>query len=380
MKFTTSVACVALVGILSAPEASGQGCVAIRSFSSCNPNAFTNTALVGKGWLISTNYRYFRSFRHFKGTDEQEQRLTTVNPDGSLGNEVINYVNQLNLGLTYNFNRRTGLTIVLPWTYNVRSSLYEHGFKERHSMRSAGIGDIRVSVTHWLFNPDSVRKGNLALSAGVKLPTGDFDYRAFWYNVGADTNGDSIPDGEYRPVDQSIQLGDGGLGFTLELQGYLKLVGPLYGYMNGFYLLNPQDKNGTRTYRETISPTLFNETICGIPDQYMARAGVNWNVSRKWGVNLFIGGRLEGIPAYDLIGTNEGFRRPGYVESLEPGLDWMHGRHDVNISVPIAMFRNRTQSYTDKERSTPTNQVIGDAAFSDYVINLSWSVRLSDGH
>lgn len=352
---------------------SAQGCVAIRSVTSCNPNAFTNGELVGKGWQLSMNYRYFESFRHFQGDHEETQRLV-------IGNEVWNYSTQLNLGLVYNLDRRNGLVFSLPYSYNVRTSEYEHrttgnpSLRTRKSMRSAGIGDIRVSYTRWLWNPDSASNGNLQVGVGLKLPTGNFAYRDFWYNVGPDTLG------EYRPVDQSIQPGDGGFGFTLELQGYRRFFGPVYGYMNAFYLFNPMETNGTRTYRETISPVLANEDIMSVPDQYMARAGLNWNISRKLGLNLFAGGRLEGIPVEDLIGGSGGFRRPGYVLSAEPGLDWMRGRHDVNISIPWAVYRNRTQSVTDKEMEaqlgTPRH---GDAAFADYTINLSWSVRFGGG-
>jgi len=366
----------AIVPLLAPRAASGQGCVAIRSFASCNPNAFTNSALHGKGFTLTTNYRYFKSFRHFVGTEEQPQRFSVVNPDGSIGNEVINYVTQLNVGLTYDLNSRSAITVVLPWTYNVRSSLYEHGswaaLRQRHNMRSAGIGDVRVSFNHWIFNPDSVSKGNLAVGAGIKLPTGNFNARAFACNVGPDVNGDSIPDGEYRPVDQSIQLGDGGFGFTLELQGYMKLFGPVSGYLNAFYLFNPGETNDTRTYRETLSAALKNESICSIPDQYMVRAGLNWTISKKAGLNLFAGGRLEGIPVKDVLGKSGGFRRPGYVLSLEPGMDWMKGRHDINVSVPWALQRNRAISVTDKEMNRK-----GDAAFADYLINVSWSVRLA---
>ncbi len=364
---------ILLLALVLPRTVSAQGCVAIRSFTACNPNAFTNGNLIGKGWQLSLNYRYFESFRHFKGDHEETARQ-------EIGNEVWNYVTQLNIGLVYNLDRQNGLTFSLPYSYNVRSSEYEHRttgmpqVRTRESMRSMGVGDIRVSYNRWLWHPDSTANGNLQVGAGVKLPTGNFNYRDFWYNVGPDTAG------EYRPVDQSIQLGDGGLGFTFELQGYLKLAGPVYGYMNAFYLFNPMDVNGTRTFRETISPVLANEDIMSVPDQYMARAGASWNISRKSGLNLFFGGRIEGIPVEDVIGSSEGFRRPGYVVSLEPGIDWMRGRHDLNLSVPWAVYRNRTQSVTDKEMEAQLGVPRhGDAAFADYTINLSWTVRLGTG-
>ena len=68
MKKTAQILLVATLAITT--QAHGQGCVAIKSFSSCDMNAFTNSNLLGKGWTVSTNYRYFKSFRHFSGTEE----------------------------------------------------------------------------------------------------------------------------------------------------------------------------------------------------------------------------------------------------------------------------------------------------------------------
>lgn len=360
----------------------GQGCVAIRSFTSCNPNAFTNSQLIGKGWSFSTNYRYFESYKHFTDLDGDGVGNDEVVERQEEHTSVFNWANQVSFAFTYNMDKRQGITFVLPWAYNTRSSLYEHGgsaYNERHKTRSQGIGDIRFTYNRWIWDPDSASAGNLQVGAGVKLPTGDHNAMDFFYNEGTDTLGN--PFGQYQPVDQSIQLGDGGFGFTAELAGFLKLAGPLYGYMNAFYLVNPMATNGTLTYRSRA-----NEAICSVPDQYMARAGFNWNASQKLGLNLFCGGRLEGIPVEDLImpefeegSISDGFRRPGYVISVEPGIDWMKGRHDINLSVPIAMERNRTQSLTDIENSTPDNVRHGDAAFADYLVNLSWSIRLGGG-
>ena len=366
----TAIALFLVVGSVQATKA--QGCVAIRSFTACNPNAFSNGNVLGSGWAIAANYRYFESYRHFSGTEENEARQEQKTA-------VYNWTNQVNVGLTYNFTKRQGITFILPYSYNTRSSLYEHGGKGRYSTRSAGIGDIRITFNRWMWNPDSVSKGNLQLGVGIKLPTGNFNAQDFFYNEGTDTlpNSASNPWGQYQPVDQSIQLGDGGLGYTVEIQGYLKLFGPVYGYMNAFYLLNPMETNGTLTYRSRA-----NERIMSVADQYMARLGLNWNMSRKLGINVFCDGRVEGIPVEDLVGGSKGFRRPGYIYAVEPGLDWMRGRHDVNVSVPIALYRNRTQSVTDKENTaaSTTGQIVhGDAAFANYSVNVSWSIRLGKG-
>ncbi|MDX5479105.1 MAG: hypothetical protein LPJ98_11680, partial [Cyclobacteriaceae bacterium] len=53
-----------------------QGCVAIRQFSGIG-NAVGQGNILEKGELnISANYRYFKSFRHFRGTHEEPDRLT----------------------------------------------------------------------------------------------------------------------------------------------------------------------------------------------------------------------------------------------------------------------------------------------------------------
>src|SRR5690606_25366778 len=131
--------------------------------------------------------------------------------------------------------------------------------------------------------------------------------------------------------------------------------------------------NGTRTYRETLSPALYNETICSVPDQYMARLGLSYMVNN---FSFMGGGRLEGIPVYDLVGGSEGFRRPGFVISLEPGVSVMTKKANYYVTVPVAVHRNRTQSVTDKERTEKTGTFQqGDAAFADYVINLGASFR-----
>src|SRR5690606_40538590 len=52
-----------------------QGCVAIRGFSTCS-GELANRGSGGfqKGeWTISGNYRHFKSFRHFVGTEEQKR-------------------------------------------------------------------------------------------------------------------------------------------------------------------------------------------------------------------------------------------------------------------------------------------------------------------
>ncbi len=81
---------------------------------------------------------------------------------------------------------------------------------------------------------------------------------------------------------------------------------------------------------------------------------------------MSIGGRLEGLPAIDIIGKSERSSRPGYIVSLEPGLIWMNHVHTIALNVPVALIRNRTRSWID--RQDPTGLKHGDAAFADFFV------------
>jgi hypothetical protein len=102
--------------------------------------------------------------------------------------------------------------------------------------------------------------------------------------------------------------------------------------------------------------------------------GISLARTRLWrrpGLTGSFGVRLEGVPALDVIGGDQGFRRPGYVVSLEPGLAIATRHHTISLSVPVAVRRDRIRSYADR-----LNGGHGDAAFADFLIALSYSYTL----
>jgi hypothetical protein len=108
-----------------------------------------------------------------------------------------------------------------------------------------------------------------------------------------------------------------------------------------------------------------------ITDQYLFRTGFSYMVSRKHGLSLSLGCRMEGIPVEDLngnAGDKEGFRRPGYAIAIEPGINWMPGKWNVAVTVPWRLEANRERSYWDIQKGRH-----GDAAFADYLVTLSVS-------
>jgi hypothetical protein len=357
-KWVSAVALLAASILFAVPSAQGQGCVAIRNMSSCSGSG-PSSLLTAKSWQFSLSYRQFRSFRHFSGTTENKERL-------EIGNEVINKSKSLDIGLTYAVNNRLSVSAILPIQHNDRSSWYEHDRANRYHSQSQGIGDARLTANYWLLDPQAHPTQNISLGLGLKAPTGNNNARDEFHIK----QGEQVVE-QTRPVDQSIQLGDGGWAPTLEFQAF-KGLGPSFSvYAAGFYMSNPRDTTETRTYRETLRATLANESHLSVPDQYMARLGAAYNVMAVHGLSVAAGGRIEGIPVYDLLGKENGFRRPGYVVSAEPTVSYMRGRHNLAVGVPIAVIRNRTQSVTDKASNRH-----GDAAFADYLVSVNYSVRL----
>jgi len=348
-------------------KAGAQGCVAIRSnggtCTMMDPHHEAGSHAVVSGWTFGINTRYFRSYKHFIGTEEQEQRVEQ-------GTEVINHAFSAELGLTRTVNDRWSFGFFAPVISNTRSSLYEHDGKNRHTTASFGIGDLRVAAYYWLLDPTKARKGNIQLGLGIKLPTGDYRYQDYFYK------NDSVK--VLGPVDQSIQLGDGGTGLTSELNAFYHLSPRLSAYLNGYYLANPREQNGVSTARGGVpsaATIAYTSDVMSVPDQYMIRVGASYAVRDL----MFSAGlRKECITVYDLIGGSNGFRRPGYVVSVEPVVAYRMGHAQVYLSVPYAIERNRTQSVPDKIRTEKTGVYAhGDAAFADYSVNvgLAFSFR-----
>lgn len=343
-----------------------QGCVAIRSTGGFCTAEASETMHHGGNYIFTANNRYFKSFRHFVGTEEQHERLEE-------NTEVVNYSYSLDLSLTRVLNNRWSIALTAPIISNTRSSLYEHGGNNsgnnaRHTTNSFGLGDIRIAAYRWLFDPATAKKGNVQLGLGLKLPTGDYKFEDYFIK------NDSTK--ILGPVDQSIQLGDGGTGITAELNAYYHFSEIFSVYGNFYYLANPREHNGVSSARggaPSATALRYGSAVMSVPDQYMARVGVNASFDK---LTLSAGLRDECLPAHDLIGGSNGFRRPGYIISAEPGISYQFKKFNMYAFVPIALARDRTQSVPDEIRTQVTGVYAqGDAAFADYAVNVGLSFR-----
>ena len=131
-------------------------------------------------------------------------------------------------------------------------------------------------------------------------------------------------------------------------------------------MFNPRNTNGVQTFRRYSVEVGAIVSVMSVADQYIARAGMNYTLLPQRGLTVGLGGRVEGIPARDLIGRSDGFWRPGYIVSAEPGLLYMPGKTTVAVNVPVALFRDRICSVYDV-----TTGHYGDAAFADYSVYVT---------
>jgi hypothetical protein len=66
------------------------------------------------------------------------------------------------------------------------------------------------------------------------------------------------------------------------------------------------------------------------------------------------------------------------VVSVEPGVSYALDKLVLSLNVPFALYRNRTQSFSDKARTAETGIYRhGDAAFANYLINFNVSYRIN---
>jgi hypothetical protein len=304
-----------------------------------------------KTWQVTTSYRWQKSDRHFVGSEYQEDR----DADSS---QVVNRVHLVDLAVRYNLSQRWSLGLSLPYFVASRSNPIRNQARvviDRSVTHSNAISDTALMARRWMLNPDSCKNGNLSLGLGLKVPTGPSGHTDVRRTFSNGTIVSSV-----QPVDQSIQPGDGGWGFVLEGTTFRRFGTRAVGYASASYLFNPEAMS--KTDRGGNDP---NTRFLSISDQYLARAGVAV-AARSFQFSL--GGRVEGVPADDLIGSSKGFRRPGYAVSVEPGVTFRHGRSAFTAGLPVAVYRNRTRSYADK-----INGGHGDAAFADYILILGYS-------
>ncbi len=305
------------------------------------------------GFQATVGYRWLHSDSMFVHDVEQKQ----IEAEGS---QEINDSHFIDVGVTYAITPRFSATFTLPFSIQDRSQVVralnaQRTILDRFHTQSAGIGDIRLEFNGWVLDPEKHTKGNILLGLGVSAPTGDRDAQDVFEF--ASFRGSGLV-AQRHAVDQSIQGGNGGWGVILDIYAYQQIVPRLNAYFNGAYTLTPEQK---------YTPTASLEGDYSIADSYLARGGFEYLLWPKHSLSLSLGGRIDGVPIHDLIGGSDGFRRPGYAVSIEPGLSFAIKSWSFSVNTPVAVYRNRQQSV--QEAAAGMEPVA--ASFADFIVTCS---------
>ncbi|HMF63436.1 MAG TPA: hypothetical protein VK608_05055, partial [Edaphobacter sp.] len=323
-----------------------QGCVAAHT------NQRTMSELVKTydggsfgGWSIHNltvdiGYRMFNSNKYFVGDAELVR-----------ANAIRNHQNIFDVGVEYRFTPRWSFIADVPVYDGSRNQLYP----PTGVFQVSGLGDMTVGGQAWIFRPPTENGGNIAVSASLKIPTGIND-----------ATGTALYKGQMvkATADQSMQPGDGGWGLSLGTQGYKSMWHRADAYYQAQYLFNPRNTNGVATFRSQPG-----QSVMSVTDQYLYRVGVTQGVPKVRGLAFSLGIRGEGVPVRDLLGASDGFRRPGSILSLDPGLMFNVRRTTLSVNGPWALRRDRPPSVPEIQNNTKN----GDAFFADYTVIVSLS-------
>lgn len=352
--------------VLLPRDAHTQGCVIAHSVGEVGGPESQGGYLQAGHWQLSLDYRHQYSFRHFVGSVEQVYRTQG-------GTNVRNRINLLDAGLTFQATPRWSILASFPAEFaSRRYTIPAHSIGNAPPVEIvgdygvSGVGDISFAVQGWLWNPTSATTHNIQLGLGVQAPTG----RDNLQNNIILTPGTAPVN---STADYSVQPGLGGWGIPVTWQAFQSIGQRIQFYLNGSYLITPQETNGVVNAPPPGFPAPAPQNaLISIADEYLLEPGFAYSLASVHGLTVTGGLREEGVPAHDLIGGNEGFRRPGYAVSLEPGILYsFHKGSDLVIAnIDRAIYRNRLASVPDLQLGAH-----GDAAFADWLWLASFTHR-----
>src|SRR3954462_15472305 len=155
--------------LFSVIQAYAQGCSPIRHISGINPGILFKDHATTSRYILNITNRYFEASDTYKGTKYITDTVVT------------NRIYSFNISLARMFNNGWSLALALPISANSRRNSNDHGGPQtpKHTTRSFGLGDMRITAYKWLLNASS--RGNVQLGLGIKFATGDFRYTDYFF-------------------------------------------------------------------------------------------------------------------------------------------------------------------------------------------------------
>jgi len=143
------------------------------------------------GLRVDLRYEYLKQDQLLAGRQKTE-------PEGipDTHDEIQTYNRNLFLELDYSFDQHWGGSLQLPWINRQHVHIDNDTPPETETWKFDTLGDARV-FGRYQFSPDADNHAAWGMTAGRKLPTGEFD----------ETNAEGVP------AERSLQPGSG-MGFT----------------------------------------------------------------------------------------------------------------------------------------------------------------------
>ena len=188
----------ALTMLAAGRSAYAQGCVLIRQAAPVI-GAASSTYLRPGEWQLDVSFRDSTADRHYSLDVEQIKRQAD-------GTNVVNTQKQTLFNITHAINERMSFSVAVPIvvaTWGIPRPQNPPG--PRATEHGQGLGDIAAIGRYWLLDPVTHSRTNLSIGLGVKAPTGNQNQ----YDVYNDNSGANPTS---KPIDQSIEPGDGGWG------------------------------------------------------------------------------------------------------------------------------------------------------------------------
>ena len=331
--------------LLSPSPARAQGCVCQKQggpvFGGVGPY------LEAGKWQALFFYRGYESEEHFQG----KEPFPELDANGPRNAQQL-----VTADVTWAASTRLNLSLSIPVfsnDFDVRRPPPGGGERVWVPIAASGLGDVNLRGRYWVLDPNGSHAGdhNLGLSLGVKLPTGKEDRTDDYF-------------GRQVPVDVSIQTGDGSWGGLASLYAFQN-AGPATFYASGNYLFVPGNTTGVPTFFGSLNNP-DNAVPNSAADQFSAQLGGSVTIVEKWLIPS-LAYRIEGVPISDLFGDSDGFRRPGVIGFIEPGLNFVFGRNLVGVTLAIRSYVNIKDS--------PTSVRVEDATVPKYMLTVGYSVQ-----
>jgi hypothetical protein len=302
--------------------------------------------LAAKKWQAQFSYQYAH-------TDQFYVRSQRNDAAGPHGQPPRREVSLLNVDILYGITNRLSLDLTIPFLTGYGVSLQgAPGSAKPYRYDQSGLGDVSIQAEYWLKDPAKASRVKGSVGFGIKTPTGNSTATGLFYSPTGDVT---------RPIDEAVQLGNGGWEILLRAQGTAAVGGPFFAYGSAYYGLSLNEH----------ANVLNGTALRGVPDTYSARLGAAYVFPKLQGLVLTGGGRINGVTVKDVIGGSDLYwRRPGYEVYFEPGVTWTRGKNMLSVSVPLRVYQNKLDSPLD----ISLKRHIG-AGFVPYLVLASYARR-----